>query len=148
MASALAGDDLSRSTSSRKSWVSTSFREVWTAPPDVFNRSGRQETDEEELRWAAIERLPTYDRLRKGMLRQVLENGRVVHNEVDVTRLGIQDKNRLMESMLKVVEEDNEKFLMRLRERTDRYVLVVWWCYFLFFIFGFLFCFWICEFKV
>ncbi|XP_059428884.1 ABC transporter G family member 34-like [Corylus avellana] len=120
MASALAGDDLARSTSSRRSWASTSFREVWTAPPDVFNRSGRQETDEEELRWAAIERLPTYDRLRKGMLRQVLENGRVVHDEVDVTRLGIQDKNRLMESILKVVEEDNEKFLMRLRERTDR----------------------------
>ncbi|XP_059462263.1 pleiotropic drug resistance protein 2-like isoform X2 [Corylus avellana] len=120
MASALAGDDLSRSTSSRRSWASTSFREVWTAPPDVFNRSGRQETDEEELRWAAIERLPTYDRLRKGVLRQVLQNGRVVHDEIDVTRLGIQDKNRLMESILKAVEEDNEKFLMRLKERTDR----------------------------
>lgn len=120
MASALAGDDLARSTSSRRSWGSTSFREVWTAPPDVFNRSGRQESEEEELRWAAIERLPTYNRLRKGMLRQVLENGRVVHDEVDLTKLGIQDKNRLMESILKVVEDDNEKFLMRLRDRTDR----------------------------
>jgi len=100
----------------------------------VFNRSGRQESDEEELRWAAIERLPTYDRLRKGMLTQVLENGRVVHDEVDMTRLGIQDKNRLMESILKVVEEDNEKFLRRLRDRTDRYALLVF----------FFFC--VCEF--
>ncbi|KAF3960177.1 hypothetical protein CMV_015084 [Castanea mollissima] len=120
MASALAGDDLARSTSSRRSWASGSFREVWTAPPDVFNRSGRQEEDEEELRWAAIERLPTYDRMRKGMLTQVLDNGKVVHDEVDVTNLGMQDKKLLMESILKTAEEDNEKFLRRLRDRTDR----------------------------
>ncbi|KAM5559550.1 pleiotropic drug resistance protein 2 [Rosa sericea] len=128
MASALAGDDLARSTSSRRSygshgskrsWASTSFREVWQAPPDVFNRSGRQDEDE-ELRWAAIERLPTYDRLRRGMLRQVLDNGRVVTDEVDVTRLGVQDKKVLMENILKVVEDDNERFLRRLRDRTDR----------------------------
>ncbi|KAK6231796.1 hypothetical protein SCA6_001869 [Theobroma cacao] len=128
MASALAGDDLARSMSSRRSWAasgshrswaSASFREVWQPPPEVFNRSGRQD-DEEELRWAAIERLPTYDRLRKGMLRQVLDNGRIVHDEVDVTKLGLQDKKQLMDSMLKVVEEDNERFLRRLRDRTDR----------------------------
>lgn len=97
----------------------------------MFSRSGRQETDEEELRWAAIERLPTYDRLRKGMLTQVLDNGRVVQNEVDVTNLGIQDKKQLMESILKVAEEDNEKFLRRLRDRTDRYVLVLFFLFFL-----------------
>ncbi|PON42828.1 ABC transporter-like [Parasponia andersonii] len=37
MASALVGDDLARSTSSRRSWASkssTSLREVWTPPPD------------------------------------------------------------------------------------------------------------------
>ncbi|XP_030957212.1 pleiotropic drug resistance protein 2-like [Quercus lobata] len=119
MASALVGDDLARSTSSRRSWASGSFLEVWTAPPDVFNWSGRQEEDEEELRWVAIERLPTYDRLRKGMLTQVLDNGKVVHDEVDVTNLGMRDKKLLMESILKVAEEDNEKFLRRLRDRTD-----------------------------
>ncbi|KAE8690066.1 Pleiotropic drug resistance protein 2 [Hibiscus syriacus] len=121
MASALAGDDLVRSMSSRRSWVSStaSIREVWQSSPDVFNRSGRQD-DEEELRWAAIERLPTYDRLRKGMLRQVLDNGKVVHDEVDVTKLGMQDKQQLMDRMLKVIEEDNGKFLRRLRDRTDR----------------------------
>lgn len=129
MAAALAGDDLARSTSSRRSWASgskrswasTSFREVWQAPPDVFSRSGRQD-EEEELRWAAIERLPTYDRLRRGMLRQVLDNGKVVTDDVDVTKLGMQDKKQLMESILKVVEDDNERFLRRLRDRTDRSV--------------------------
>ncbi|XP_056169183.1 pleiotropic drug resistance protein 2-like [Syzygium oleosum] len=122
MAAALAGDDLMRQTSrsSRGSWRSTSVREMWNAP-DVFQRSVRQVADdEEELRWAAIERLPTYDRMRKGILTQVRSNGRVVHDEVDVTNLGTQDKKVLMESILKVVEEDNEKFLTRLRNRTDR----------------------------
>ncbi|KAK3226771.1 hypothetical protein Dsin_006633 [Dipteronia sinensis] len=128
MAAALAGDDLARSLSSRRSFASTShrswvaaasFREAWNAPSGVFNQSERQD-DEEELRWAAIERLPTYDRLRKGVMRQVLDNGKVVHGEIDVTNLGMQDKKQLMESILKVVEEDNEKFLRRLRDRTDR----------------------------
>ena len=85
MAAALAGDELIRSmsirraslqSSSKRSWASTSFREVWTGQGDVFQKSGRED-DEEELRWAAIERLPTYDRLRKGILKQVLDNGRV-----------------------------------------------------------------------
>ena len=124
MAAALAGDDLARQTSSRRSWRSTSVREMWNAP-DVFQRSGRQSThdDEEELRWAAIERLPTYDRMRRGMLTQVMSNGRLMHEEVDVTKLGSQDKKQLMESILKVVEDDNEKFLKRLRARNDRLIL-------------------------
>ncbi|KAI6669859.1 hypothetical protein NL676_004744 [Syzygium grande] len=93
MAAALAGDDLMRqsSRSSRGSWRSASVREIWNAP-DVFQRS----------------------------VRQVRSNGRVVHDEVDVANLGAQDKKVLMESILKVVEEDNEKFLTRLRNRTDR----------------------------
>ncbi|KAK2657205.1 hypothetical protein Ddye_010257 [Dipteronia dyeriana] len=128
MAAALAGDDLARSFSSRRSFASTShrswveaasFREAWNAPSEVFNHSERQD-DEEELRCAAIKRLPTYDRLRKEVIRQVLDSGKVVHGEVDVTNLGMHYKKQLMESILKVVEEDNEKLLRRIRDRTDR----------------------------
>ncbi|KAK9282777.1 hypothetical protein L1049_010998 [Liquidambar formosana] len=128
MDAALARDDLARSMSSRalsfrssskRSWGSASIREAWTSQSNVFERSGRQD-DEDELRWAAIERLPTYDRLRKGILKQELDNGRVGYQEVDITNLGMLDKKHLMESILKVVEEDNEKFLSRLRDRTDR----------------------------
>ncbi|KAJ0027257.1 hypothetical protein Pint_35672 [Pistacia integerrima] len=84
MAVALAGEDLTRTMSrrptmqsgSRWKWmasaslVSASIREAWNSQTNVFAQSQRQD-DEEELRWAAIEWLPTYDRLRKGMLRQV-----------------------------------------------------------------------------
>ncbi|XVE99098.1 hypothetical protein REPUB_Repub03eG0167600 [Reevesia pubescens] len=132
MASVLAGDDLARSMSnrsmsrraslgsgSRRGWASASIREAWNSQTDAFHRSRREE-DEEQLKWAAIERLPTYDRLRKGMLKHVLDEGKVGYEEVDITNLDMQDKKNLMGSVLRVVEEDNERFLLRLRERTDR----------------------------
>ncbi|CAI9091305.1 OLC1v1026290C1 [Oldenlandia corymbosa var. corymbosa] len=127
MAAPVTTDDLRRtmsrrgsSSASKKGWASASIREVLGAPGgDAFQKSGRQD-DEEELKWAAIERLPTYDRLRKSMLTQVLDNGRVIHEEVDVAHLCIDDKKNLMDSILKVVEDDNERFLRRLRDRTDR----------------------------
>lgn len=110
---------LSAESASKRSWASTSLREAWTSQEDVFHRIGREE-DEAELKWAALERLPTYDRLRKGMFKQVLDNGNVSYEEIDVTNLGFQEKKHLMESILNVVEEDNEKFLIRLRDRTNR----------------------------
>ncbi|XP_038680217.1 pleiotropic drug resistance protein 2-like isoform X1 [Tripterygium wilfordii] len=137
MAGAIAGDDLARAMSlrtlssrsmsrkgsfvsaSRRSWASSSIREAWNNQGDMFQKSGREE-DEEELKWAAIERLATYDRVRTGLLQQVLDDGKVGYGEVDITNLAMQDKKQLMDSILKVVEEDNEKFLLRLRERTDR----------------------------
>ncbi|XAR64649.1 Sulfate-transporting ATPase [Bertholletia excelsa] len=116
MAMPLAGNDgLARSISYGSSRIS----EVWQAPSNEFSRS-EKEDDEEALRWAAIERLPTYNRLRKGMMSKVLEDGSVAHNEVDITKLGIREKKMLMESVLNVVEDDNEKFLQRLRSRIDR----------------------------
>ncbi|KAM3282857.1 pleiotropic drug resistance protein 2-like [Capsicum chacoense] len=110
-----------RSVSSR-SWASASVREVmFTAPGgDVFQKHARENDDEQELRWAAIERLPTYDRLRKGILRQTLDDGKINYHEVDVVHLGLQDRKQILENILEVVEEDNERFLRRLRDRTDR----------------------------
>ncbi|XP_049354854.1 pleiotropic drug resistance protein 2-like [Solanum verrucosum] len=112
---------MSFGSTSVRSWTSASVTEVLTAPGgDVFQRNGRENDDEDELKWAAIERLPTYDRLRKGILKQTLDDGKIVHQEVDVTNLGLQDKKQLMETILRIVEEDNERFLLRLRDRTDR----------------------------
>ncbi|KAF9594978.1 hypothetical protein IFM89_035751 [Coptis chinensis] len=123
-----AADDFERSSSSTtsrrtKSLGSASFQEVWTASPDIFSKSSASQQDiddEQELIWAAIEKLPTYDRIRKGILTQVNDNGTVHHEEIDVTKLGMQDKKHLMDSILKVVEEDNERLLQSLRSRTDR----------------------------
>lgn len=125
--------ELSRAASVR-SWKSTSVREIWqqAAQPDVFSRNSTTKSernndnngdDEEELMWAAIERLPTYDRVRKGMiLTQVNSKGKKVFGDevVDVTKLGSIDKKLLIDSVLKIVENDNEKLLTRIRDRVDR----------------------------
>ncbi|WZY81874.1 hypothetical protein YC2023_028258 [Brassica napus] len=103
--------------------ASRSFRDVLILPAEdnVCGRSERREEDDVELKWAALERLPTYDRLRKGMLpQQTSVNGKAGLEEVDLTKLAPKEKKHLMEIILKFVEDDNEKFLRRLRERTDR----------------------------
>ncbi|RVW28717.1 Pleiotropic drug resistance protein 1 [Vitis vinifera] len=83
---------------------------------DVFSRSSRDEDDEEALKWAALEKLPTYNRLRKGLLM----GSQGAASEVDVDNLGFQEKQSLMERLVKIAEEDNEKFLLRLRNRIER----------------------------
>ncbi|KAK2400454.1 pleiotropic drug resistance protein [Trifolium repens] len=76
--------------------------------------------EEEELKWEALWRLPTYDRMRKGILKQVLDNGKVNYQEVDITKLGVEEKKLLLESIIKTAEEDNENFLHKMRDRIDR----------------------------
>ena len=46
----------------------------------------------------------------------------VVHGEVDVTKLMIEDRKQWMDNILNIVEEDNVKFLKRLRDKTDMFV--------------------------
>ncbi|KAK6152321.1 hypothetical protein DH2020_014956 [Rehmannia glutinosa] len=124
MATALAGDDLARVSSSRRSFGSSSrfsFKDTWHQEPDAFSRRVRaDDDDEEELRWAAIERLPTRRRLGRSLLTNVLEDGTVKATEIDVRRLGVDEKRQLMNKILSAVEEDNERFLQRLRSRADR----------------------------
>ncbi|KAL3321596.1 hypothetical protein AABB24_039287 [Solanum stoloniferum] len=79
---------------------------------NIFNRSSRDEDDEEALKWAALEKLPTFDRLRKGLLYGA--------NEVDIHDLGNQQSKDLVDRLVKVADEDNEKFLLKLRDRIDR----------------------------
>ncbi|GMH11886.1 hypothetical protein Nepgr_013727 [Nepenthes gracilis] len=83
---------------------------------EVFSISDRDEDDEEALRWAALEKLPTYNRVRKG----ILSEAGVPPREIDIDKLGFQEKRELLERLVKIAEEDHEKFLLRLRERIDR----------------------------
>ncbi|KAG7997946.1 hypothetical protein I3843_01G233600 [Carya illinoinensis] len=82
---------------------------------EVFSRSSRDEEDEEALKWAALEKLPTYDRLRKG----ILTSSRGEASEIDIHNLGQQERKKLIERLLKI-EDDNEKFLLKLKGRLDR----------------------------
>ncbi|XP_019263263.1 PREDICTED: pleiotropic drug resistance protein 1-like isoform X2 [Nicotiana attenuata] len=88
----------------------------WRNNSTAFNHSTRDEDDEEALKWAALEKLPTFDRLKKGLL----FGSQGASAEVDINNLGFQERKNLLERLVEVAAEDNEKFLLKLKERTDR----------------------------
>ncbi|KAF3450815.1 hypothetical protein FNV43_RR06904 [Rhamnella rubrinervis] len=83
---------------------------------DVFTTSIREVDDEEALKWACLEKLPTYTRMRKGIL--TASHGKA--NEIDVSNLDFQERMDLMERLVKTAEEDNENFLLKLKNRIDK----------------------------
>ncbi|XP_052206530.1 pleiotropic drug resistance protein 1-like isoform X2 [Diospyros lotus] len=90
---------------------------IWrNSDRDVFSRSSRQEDEEDALKWAALEKLPTFTRLRKGILTE--EEGQL--REIDVTKLGPLERKNVLERLVRIAEEDNERFLLKLKERMDR----------------------------
>ena len=82
---------------------------------DMFSNSMHKEDDEEALKWDAIQKLPTVARLRKGLL----TNPEGQASEIDVKKLGLQERRYLLERLVRIAEEDNEKFLLKLRNRMD-----------------------------
>ncbi|XP_043695113.1 pleiotropic drug resistance protein 1-like [Telopea speciosissima] len=83
---------------------------------DIFSRSSSRDDgvdDEEALKWAAIERLPTYNRIRKGIFS--MEEG--VTREVDIDTLTFTERKMLLDRVLRAAEEDNEKLLLKLKDR-------------------------------
>ncbi|PHT83438.1 hypothetical protein T459_11881 [Capsicum annuum] len=71
---------------------------MFTAPGgDAFIKSTRDNDEEQELIWDAIERLPTYDRLRKGILRQTLDDGKINYHE------GFLEKIKIVPSKKRIV---------------------------------------------
>jgi hypothetical protein len=102
-------------------WTASSWRGA-SGRSDVFGRSEREEDDEEALRWAAIERLPTYDRMRKGILLPgAVGDVGGAGREVDILGLGLSERKNLIERLMRTAEEDNERFLLKLRDRMERY---------------------------
>ncbi|KAK8696909.1 hypothetical protein V6N13_113080 [Hibiscus sabdariffa] len=81
----------------------------------MSSRRRNEEDDEEALKWAALERLPTYDRVRKGVLHGILGD----LQEIDLRKLGFQDRKELLNRFIKSADK-HEDFLKKLKERMDR----------------------------
>jgi hypothetical protein len=81
------------------------------------------ESEESRLKWASIQRLPTTARLRRGLL--ITPEGE--SNEIDVHKIGLQERTYLLQRLIKDntndVDNDQSSFLLKLmRDRIDRYV--------------------------
>ncbi|XP_027336297.1 ABC transporter G family member 36-like [Abrus precatorius] len=111
---------ISRSIS-RSSWK---MEEVF-ASGRYSRRTSHVDEDEEALKWAAIEKLPTYDRLRTSIIQTFAEGDQqhgnnLQHKEVDVRKLDVNERQQIIDKIFKVAEEDNEKFLKKFRNRIDK----------------------------
>uniref|UniRef100_A0A0E0B1K0 ABC transporter domain-containing protein n=1 Tax=Oryza glumipatula TaxID=40148 RepID=A0A0E0B1K0_9ORYZ len=83
-----------------------------------FSRSSSpaREDDEEDLRWAALEKLPTYDRARTALL-AMPPDGEL--REVNVQRLATVERRALLQRVAGVAD-DHARFLAKFKERVDR----------------------------
>jgi hypothetical protein len=107
-----------------------SLRSSFRIPGSQSQRSSSRlsvrddDDDEFELQWAAIERLPTFERLRTSLFNQntseVDDKELNKRGVVDVTRLGPIEKRMFIDSLIKHIENDNLRLLQKQRERIDK----------------------------
>lgn len=87
---------------------------------DPFGRAQSQQghdDDEENLRWAALEKLPTYDRMRRAIIHQ--DDDDAGGNQLlDIEKVAGGEAGRAL--LERVFQDDSERFLRRLRDRVDR----------------------------
>ncbi|KAL5725550.1 drug-responsive transcription factor pdr3 [Ranunculus cassubicifolius] len=88
-------------------------------------RSSRGNGDDElELQWAAVEKLPTFKRIRTSLFggtKDDMQGKRVT----DVTKLGDLERRVFIDHLINNVEEDNRRLLTKLKERIDEAGVIV-----------------------
>ncbi|KAL5975200.1 hypothetical protein ACLOJK_031879 [Asimina triloba] len=102
---------------------------MWASSENVFSRSSsyrETEDDEEALRWAALERLPTYDRVRRGIFRNMVGD----RSEVVVESLELEERRLVLDRLVNAVDEDAEQIFDRMRKRFDALLLICCYRYF------------------
>jgi hypothetical protein len=93
-----------------------------------FGRPSNAESvaqDEEELRWAAIEGIPSFRRTNFALMKRTKserggEDGRT--ETIDVRKLSRSSRERVVKKALATNEQDNYRLLSAIKERLDRYV--------------------------
>ncbi|CAL5339358.1 unnamed protein product [Camellia sinensis] len=91
---------------------------MWNSAENLSVRSAsfrEDEDDEEALRWAALERLPTYSRVRKGIFTNIVGDSKAI----DVKKLQVDERKVVLDRLVNSVEDDSEKFFDRMRRRFD-----------------------------
>jgi len=83
---------------------------------EIFVSSSRAEDDEEAFESVTLERPPTYSHIRRGMLTNTEGQAR----EIDIRALVLPARKDLLNRLVKIAEKDNEKFLLKLKDRIDR----------------------------
>ena len=102
--------------------INSSFRSTTSAKDD--DNDDIAEAQRIALQWTAIEKLPTFERLRSSLFDNQ-NNGPNDNDDdnkrvVDVTKLGAQERHRFVEKLIKHIESDNLRLLRKIRTRIDK----------------------------
>ncbi|TVU26714.1 hypothetical protein EJB05_29273, partial [Eragrostis curvula] len=117
--------------------VASSFRESLSRSLSLSGEQLCEEKDDElELKWAAVERLPTSDRLHTALLHARLHLDKKNNNNnnnngdtappppplevVDVRRLGAAERRLVVDALVASTHRDNLRLLRKQRQRMDR----------------------------
>ncbi|XP_071932485.1 pleiotropic drug resistance protein 3 isoform X1 [Coffea arabica] len=97
--------------------LSSSFRS------SVLSTGRDSNLDEETaLQWAAIERLPTFERLRSSLFDE--PDGNEAEDKrkrvIDVTKLSAPERHVFVERLIKHIEHDNLRLLQKMRKRMNK----------------------------
>lgn len=93
---------------------------MWNYPENPFADSSSRgqnnsEEDEEGLKWAALRRLPTYIQVRTSILKNISDDV----SQVDITKIGKDERNLVLDRLVAALNDDPEMFFNRLRQRFD-----------------------------
>uniref|UniRef100_A0A1J3CWN6 ABC transporter G family member 32 n=1 Tax=Noccaea caerulescens TaxID=107243 RepID=A0A1J3CWN6_NOCCA len=91
---------------------------MWNSTENAFSRSTSfkdEAEDEEELQWAALQRLPTYSRIRRGIFRDMVGEPK----EIKIGNLEASEQRLLLDRLVKSVDHDPQQFFARVRKRFD-----------------------------
>ncbi|PIA64438.1 hypothetical protein AQUCO_00100133v1 [Aquilegia coerulea] len=110
-------------------WRSTTSRTVFERSGSIFSTAEsawRSNDDEEDLKWAALEKLPTYARTTVSLLKlNQSESGKFHHEQIDVRRIDLQTRQELLDRLVHIIDNDNEVFVQKLRERIDKVGIIL-----------------------
>ena len=99
---------------------SSSFR----SSSELSSTKGDADADQYALQWAAIERLPAYDRQRSSLFDKDDDDAGGTDNTgkqvIDVTKLGALERHVFIEKLIKHIENDNLRLLRKIRNRIDK----------------------------
>ncbi|KAM0896983.1 hypothetical protein ACQ4PT_022862 [Festuca glaucescens] len=108
------------SAASRLQLASSSLREALSSTSSLSLSLREQHNDEEvELKWAAIERLPTLDRLHTSLPLHAKANANGLE-PVDVRSMGAAERRELVHTLIADIHKDNLRLLRHQRRRMDR----------------------------
>lgn len=103
-------------SSSWRAAAAASIRESLSRSLSSLSHQQEEKDDDEvELRWAAVGRLPTMDRLHTSL--QLQAGQRQV---VDVRRLGAAERRMVVDALVANIHRDNLRLLRKQRQRMDR----------------------------